>query len=157
LSDWQDTWSSNGVTFHGLIDHWGRKKKDYFATIEALSTNTKKSKVNLPSIKILKSSDATYPGAVLKYHAILKIQNNWRLAYQLRKPNYRFNWYLVRTDEHGRPKELQEVAKGPSVNVRIPNKPHLYKLYLNMYLAKESNGTLIQLNNWAQKTASAKE
>ena len=157
LSDWQDTWSSNGVTFHGLIDHWGRKKKDYFATIEALSTYTKKSKANLPSIKILKSSDATYPGAILKYHAILKIKNDWRLAYQLGKPNYRFNWYLVRTDELGRPKELKEVAKGASVNVRIPNKPHLYKLYVNMYLAKESNGTLIQLNNWSQITANAKD
>jgi hypothetical protein len=57
-------------------------------------------------------------------------QGQWKLATAHASPDVRFEWYLVRTDEWGNPVRMERVGSGPALQLTIPRRPSLYRLYL---------------------------
>ncbi|MBC7389070.1 MAG: glycosyltransferase [Opitutaceae bacterium] len=147
ISDWQDTWSTNKVTFDGLIDHWGRRKQEYYNTSEIWKHSTRHS-CSIPSFKILKSANLTYPNTTLTYNAVINKEGQWCLAKDIKDSNLQFEWHLILLNEQGIPKELIDVGKGPVLELKIPKKPHLYKLYLIAYSQNETQSIINQLVLW---------
>jgi len=127
MENWQDEQWEAGVTFNGLKDIWGRNKPGYYEVTRHWTADT--SRHTLLSVKILRPSATATPGVVLPYHALVYEYNKWHLAKYL-PTDLHFEWYQVRTDDWGRPQDIQLLGRDALLNYTIPDHPQHYRLYL---------------------------
>ena len=130
ISNWQDEQFSDRLNLDGLKDFNGRNK----ASIVTLSNLWQKSEktikvLEVPDIKILRPTKGTFSGEILNYHALIRSNNQWKLARNV-KNNLKFEWKLVQTDGYENPVSLTPVGQGPNLLLTIPENPSLYRLYL---------------------------
>jgi len=126
-ADWQDSQTTDGVSFAGLKDHNGRKKLAYLQ-LSHIWKGTASPK-HLPNIKILKPALTTDPGKNLVYHALMLRNGQWELP-SGHSGAIRFEWKLVKNDLFGVPVEITDAGKGSRLSLVIPANPEQYQLYL---------------------------
>ncbi|WP_460957312.1 glycosyltransferase family 2 protein, partial [Spirosoma litoris] len=98
--NWQDEQTTEGVTFNGLKDHWGRNK---FSLLQLWHIQKRVPlSDSQPVVKILKPALATVPYTELTYHAIIKKRGKWSLI-DSTSSNFRFEWKLVQLDQQRNP------------------------------------------------------
>lgn len=140
LQNWQDERKSNWVTFDGLIDFKGRKKQ-VVGEVEKLWVDGNKQLHNTTT-RILKPSEALYPGDVLEYHALLYLNNEWVIASK-NETKYKFEWNLVKKDIFENKLAIKKLGTGPDIKVKIPEN---YKHYELMLIAKNKDRDYIISN-----------
>jgi hypothetical protein len=129
ISDWQDTRTSDQVTFDGLLDHWGRKKADYL-TLSSLWAKTRAaSDLAMPRIKILKPVNTGFTESSSTFHALIYSKGQWRLAKPADSPLH-YNWYLIKKDKFGHPVSWREVGSGTQLSISLTPNLSSYLLYL---------------------------
>jgi len=126
-ANWQDQQSASTVTFDGLKDIWGGHKSS-LSRISA-GWNGKTSPYNVPPVKILRPALTTSTGALLSYHALVYLNDQWNLAGS-GTAGLQFEWYLVKTDAWGDAVAVNAIGKGPAVQVTIPSRQERYRIYL---------------------------
>jgi hypothetical protein len=126
-ANWQDQQSASTVTFDGLKDIWGGHKSS-LSRISA-GWNGKISPYNVPPVKILRPALTTSTGALLSYHALVYLNDQWNLAGS-GTAGLQFEWYLVKTDAWGDAVAVNAIGKGPAVQVTIPSRQERYRIYL---------------------------
>ncbi len=127
ISNWQDVHTSKRVSFDAIKDLGGRKKNSYLQLAAQWKGGVKP--LTSPKIKILKSAIATYADTFLNYHAIIKKEETWSLAKNVRT-NLKFEWKLVQINYVYNPVSTKNVGTGPYLTLQIPSHPQAYKLYL---------------------------
>ncbi len=126
-ANWQDQLAASDVTMDGLKGIYGRNKPYLYAISRAFHGQIPAN--HLPAVKILRPAISTAPGAKIPYQALVFGQNNWHLAAYLRT-GLKFEWYLVKSDEWGKPIHVEKAGTGPTLRLTIPGSPSNYHLYL---------------------------
>ncbi|GAA0533836.1 glycosyltransferase [Chitinophaga japonensis] len=125
---WQDIGDRDYLAFEGLVDHWGRHKRNYYYLKQYW---VKKEAVPVLSpVKILRPAALTRYNETLTYHAILYRNSQWQLASAHPQAGLRFEWYLVRTDQWHNPVAMKRVGSGARLRLQIPEDPSTCRLYL---------------------------
>lgn len=127
ISNWQDIHTYERVSFDGVQDRTGRKKKSYLQLAAEWKGGAKP--LESPKIKILRPAVGTVAGTLLDYHAVIKKDGNWSLVKKM-QTNLKFEWKLVRMDHLYNLVSTKDVGNGPDLTLQIPNNPENYKLYL---------------------------
>ena len=127
MSNWQDQWENNKVTFDGLIDFKGRKKSVYEKFIktnssDVVSQQAKKIEILVPSILI-------YPNDKVTYHALMLQDNKWVYPEPLKYQD-EFEWVLVKNDSYGNALAIKELGNGVSKTITVPDNYINYELVL---------------------------
>lgn len=126
LHNWQDEMSSNKLTFDGLLDPEGRKKR-ILKQIEN-TWNLKKEPVKDLTFRILRPATPLYSGFVSTYHATVFDGKKWALGDSYN--DYTFEWSLIKKDSLGFPLARKQIGKGAILNLKIPEDYELYDLML---------------------------
>ncbi|WP_223233371.1 glycosyltransferase [Chitinophaga sp. CF418] len=127
INSWQDLQTRNTVSFNGLLDHERHYKPDYLRL--ASYWHVKTSNPRLPAVKILRPARVTLPGTVLSYHALVYNNGRWSLKDPVNRKLH-FEWFLCKTDGWGHAIYMRRLGTGTGVEVRMPDSPELYRLYL---------------------------
>ena len=127
ISNWQDTHTSERVSFDGVKDQTGRKKIEFLQLAAKWKGGAEPLKS--PKIKILRPAAVTIAGKLLDYHAVIKEGENWSLAKNM-NTNLKFEWKLVQMDDLHNLVSSKDVGTGPNLSLRIPYHSETYKLYL---------------------------
>ncbi|CAG5010124.1 hypothetical protein DYBT9275_04649 [Dyadobacter sp. CECT 9275] len=127
ISNWQDKHTYERVSFDGVKDQAGRKKNVFLKL--AAKWKGGEEPMESPKIKILRPAASTVAGSVLDYHAVIKRDENWSLAKNI-KTNLKFEWKLVQMDDFFNLISSKDVGNGTDLSLRIPNDPLTYRLYL---------------------------
>ncbi|MCF6407817.1 glycosyltransferase [Chitinophaga filiformis] len=127
INSWQDRQSRNAITFNGLLDHERHYKTAYLQLAAHWQIKTKPSQ--LPPVKILRPAQVTFPGTVLYYHALVYDKGQWNLK---GPDNHKlqFEWFLYKTDGWGNAIYMRRLGTGRVIDVKVPDSPELYRLYL---------------------------
>lgn len=127
LENWQDEWFSDRISFSGLVDFSGRKKKGYLMAEDRFRIPTE---LDLPEARILKPAVPLLPGESLTYEAVLFKDGKWLQGIEALK-DYEFEWKLVKNDYFGNPLAAKSLGTGTSINVNIPPHYEDYQLLLS--------------------------
>ncbi|WP_342646372.1 glycosyltransferase [Mucilaginibacter sp. CSA2-8R] len=126
-ANWQDQLAASSITVDGLKGIYGRNKPYLHAISQAFHGNIAAN--HLPAVKILRPAISTAPGAKIPYQALVFMQNKWHLAAYL-QTGLNYEWYMVRSNEWGKPIHVEKVGSGPTLKLAIPDAPSNYHLYL---------------------------
>jgi cellulose synthase/poly-beta-1,6-N-acetylglucosamine synthase-like glycosyltransferase/beta-mannanase len=127
ISAWQDLQNRNAITFNGLLDLERRYKPAYTQLARLWHIN--KAAPPLPAVKILRPARITFPEKMLSYHALVYSNEQWHLADSINQ-QLEFEWFLYKTDGWGHAIYMRPVGTGPDIDLKIPDAPELYRLYL---------------------------
>ncbi|SKC00018.1 glycosyltransferase family 2 protein [Dyadobacter psychrophilus] len=127
ISNWQDTQSSDRVSFDALKDQTGRYKNTFFKL--ASVWNHGRAPGIIPKVRILKPATGIFPDLSLDFHAIIQQNGQWILANKS-SADLTFEWKLVQIDYLTNPLAITELGTGPDVTLQIPYSPESYRLYL---------------------------
>lgn len=145
IAEWQDLQERNIVTLNGVIDHWGRPKRDYFQLRQLWAPTGNEPIVDTLQIKILRPAIATIPTFQLTYHAIIKDGLTWKTS-NAADSALNFEWYLLKTDGLGNNVYLRKLGTGPHITLEIPEDPLAFRLYLIAEKNGEVHTTVTPLN-----------
>lgn len=126
LQNWQDEWLSDKLSFDGLIDFKGRKKRAY-RKLE----HTWAAEPPLPEqidLRILKPAVPLLPGTTVSYQAVVYQKGQWIPASV--SENLELEWSLVKTDQFGNPLAFKILSKGAHLQLEVPPGYKDYKLLL---------------------------
>lgn len=126
INSWQDDVFSNYVSFTGLIDHEGRKKLKYLELASGLQDQPE---LNLPEVRVLRPAQIPFPGRVLEFDALLRLDSSWQYV-EVNNQGLRFDWYLIKTDNYGNALAMEKVGTGAQAYIEVPPQPFQYKVYL---------------------------
>lgn len=141
IHSWQDDVFENHVSFAGLLDHHGLKKPAYLNLEKRAGLGDS---IYFPDIAILRPAKPAFKGNTLEYHAVLEEENQWRLA-AFDPKGYEYTWQLIKTDSYGNPLAMRNEGRGVSLNLNIPQDPHLYRLRLTIARAGYSTSVITPL------------
>lgn len=141
---WQDIETTEYVKLNGLLDLQGRKKQWYREAINNWG-NKPIDKSPVPEVRILRSKGLAIYKHKLRYNAIYKSGNLWRL-YSQKEKKIHLEWYLVRSDQYGKTRFISKVGEGSYIDLSIPRKPQYYNLYLKAILGDDIKTAQTTLN-----------
>jgi cellulose synthase (UDP-forming) len=128
IARWQDIEQSDRVLLDGIKDLQARKKSGY------LGLRNKWAGTPLPevtaAIKILKPALGTFPGVSLRYHALIRKNDQWNFAGKA-SDKQKYEWKLAKTDGFGNVLNMHNVGTGSTLLLKIPQNPSDYRLYLS--------------------------
>ncbi|NBB22887.1 glycosyltransferase [Runella sp. CRIBMP] len=127
ITNWQDVVNSGLVNFDGIKD-FRRRRKTPFMQLSHLWKSTK-APAPPPMVKILKPALVTIPATTLTYHALVYKEPQWYFADSL-PANVKFEWKLVQIGRFEQAVSMKELGNGPKIQVKIPENPSMYRLYL---------------------------
>lgn len=138
LQNWQDERYSYRLSFDGLLDFSGRKKKSFFSVEDQF--RVKKNR-DLPEVRIIKPAAPLLPNHSFTYNAGIFYQGKWLQGSDL-PDDYIFEWKLVKNDIFGNPLAAKDLGKGKSISVKIPSEYELYELLLSV--SKKDSDMVVQ-------------
>jgi cellulose synthase (UDP-forming) len=143
LTEWQDQYRSNKLTFRGLIDRKGRFKSDYFKLFNTLNDNAN-SKECL-KVKILNPSRLIYDSRVFPYHAMINdMEKDWVFGEDI--DGLKYEWSLIKCDKFGNPITVLDLGNESKIELEIPNNNKFYKLLLTVIDGDCASTTITRLN-----------
>ena len=129
VTNWQNEWDNQKVSFDGLVDFGGRMKPDFLALRNRWQNRYDTS--GLPVISILPPARPPYSGSSFRYLATINEGGEWALA-EAAEHTYTFEWMLVKQDQYGNPLALKWIGEGPHVDLDIPEDYKRYELRLTV-------------------------
>ncbi|NHF61390.1 glycosyltransferase [Flavobacteriaceae bacterium TP-CH-4] len=142
MSNWQNQWQNHLITYDGLLDFNGFKKKG-FLLVEELKGNRLKIP-SFPKVKILRPSTPLLSKKLLKYYALIHHDNGW--SYLEDESGYEIEWRLAKRNRWGQVIALKKIGEGASINVEIPKSYKRYELVLTVIRNGWSTSTTATLN-----------
>lgn len=127
LENWQDERYSYRLSFDGLVDFSGRKKRNYFLVEDRFRIQKKR---DLPEARIIKPAAPLLPQQSFSYSAALFLNGRWVQGDQIPE-NYEFEWKLIKNDIFGNPLAAKDLGKGKTVSVNIPGDYELHQILLS--------------------------
>ncbi len=129
IGNWQDQRESHLVSFDGLLDFKGRRKKVFYEVknnrkIQFPDSARVKFNILRPSVVITKNRKVTYRAMVLK-------ENQWQYA-SSQDPKFSLEWWLVKNDHFGNPIAVKQVSRNEKAAINIPDEYQRYKLLLKV-------------------------
>ncbi|KAA2245368.1 glycosyltransferase [Chitinophaga agrisoli] len=140
INSWQDTGEKDHLTFDGLLDHWGRHKREWQLLAAHWGHATAST---LPELRILRPARLTKINSRLTYHAMVPQNASWIQAGAL---PLHFEWRLVKMDAGGNAVLMKNLGQGPAITLDIPQDPGMYELYLSASRGNEVTTTQTSLN-----------
>ncbi|MDX1752433.1 MAG: glycosyltransferase [Salinimicrobium sediminis] len=137
LENWQDERYSHRLSFDGLLDFSGRKKRTYYTAQDHFRFQKDRM---FSIIKIVKPAIPLLPHQTVTYHAALYEDNNWLQGSQISE-DFIFEWKLIKNDIFGNPLAARDLGEGKSKNVKIPEDYENYEILLSA-TSKDSDGVL---------------
>ncbi|NJY63089.1 glycosyltransferase [Salinimicrobium sp. CDJ15-81-2] len=137
LENWQDERYSHRLSFDGLLDFSGRKKRTFYAAQDHFRFPKDR---EYSAVKIVKPAIPLLPHQTLTYNAAFYEDNKWLQDSQISE-DFSFEWKLIKNDIFGNPLAAQDIGEGKSVNVRIPEGYKNYEILLSV-TRKDSDGVL---------------
>ena len=120
ISNWQDQWENNKVSFDGLLDRKGRTKNAYHTLSKLWSS---KPEVKAPQIRILSPAELIRPNRQVTFYALTKHKENWQ--YPTNTDLFKnYEWTLVKQDLYGNNIALKSLGKGNSITFKVPKDYH---------------------------------
>lgn len=129
IREFQDQQTRDLISFDGVLDQWGRRKPGYYELKSAWTSAA--TKTLLPSVKILRPAMTVFPNRSLTYCALVNTGDGWRFPGE-KERSLRFEWHLVKTGESGQGIYMRSLGTGATINIRIPDEPERYRLYLQV-------------------------
>lgn len=133
---WQDEVFATHVSFDGLLDREGYRKKDYWW----LDQTDSLASFPLPEIRILRPAQRSFEGDLRWFRAYLRENESWLPASD--SSPYRIRWTLVKVDAFGFPYGQKALGEGPEIRVETPAQGQSYRLraelFADGYSASES-------------------
>ncbi|WP_053992569.1 glycosyltransferase [Mangrovimonas sp. TPBH4] len=130
LSEWQDRFEVNRVTFDGLVDRMGGFKKEYFDYVSYTSLNANSQKA--PTVKVLKPYKILTPGYDFTYSAMEYDDSlGWHVPDEGDHPS-EFEWSLVKTNSKGDFLTINSVGSSQKVDIEMPRNYNDYRLLLTV-------------------------
>lgn len=126
INSWQDDVYSNHVSFTGLIDHEGRKKRQYLNLAQRWGEQVA---INLPRVHVLRPAEIPFPGRMLEFDALVQKDSSWQYV-ETNPYGLSFDWYLIKTDNYGNALAMEKVGTGAQAYIEVPPQPFQYKVYL---------------------------
>ncbi len=143
LRNWQDQWENNRVSFDGLLDFKGREKVSYGEFIHRDSRNIDLEQDE--TIRILVPSILLFPNNTVTYHALMLQDNKWVYP-DSSKYKEAFEWILVKKDRYGNELAIDELGKGISIRITVPQDYTNYELMLIHIKNNTVNSVRTKLN-----------
>jgi len=130
VPQWQDIETTDYLKLNGLLDLKGRKKPGYSQVLNVWG-GQQTSPSPVPEIKILKPIRLAVANHKLLYQLVYKEKNSdvWKL-FNANEKGIRFEWYLVRVDRYGNTMFMNKVGDQPYIELKIPQNPKYYRLYV---------------------------
>ncbi|WP_198664751.1 glycosyltransferase [Lewinella sp. IMCC34191] len=122
LSNWQNEWRTNSVTYDGLLDFQGRKQLPYVDWMKRQDADY--AYPDFPTLRILPPARIPIPGEICPYQAIAWIDNQWVNLSQA-PDRATLEWSIARLDPYGNPVQLTILGQGTEIDLVFPNN-HLY-------------------------------
>jgi cellulose synthase/poly-beta-1,6-N-acetylglucosamine synthase-like glycosyltransferase/beta-mannanase len=142
ITNWQNRRETNKVTFDGLLDFEGRKKKEY-AVVRDLWNQTKMD-ISLPEFRILRPAIPLLPDWVVSYYVVYHNSHTW--LYPDENNDYIFEWHLAKNDVFGNTLAIKKLGTGPSVALAVPEHYHNYDIVLTVVKGEMSTSIQTTLN-----------
>ncbi|WP_116124691.1 glycosyltransferase [Lewinella sp. IMCC34183] len=130
LTNWQNEWKKESVTFDGLLDFEGRPTVA-FTTIAHRWDDTTSIR-ELPEPGVILPAVLPYVDAWYTYRAAVFLDNDWRMADQAAVANGTYEWRLIRTDGYGNATAMTRVGTGPVLKLQLPPDHLRYELMLTL-------------------------
>ncbi|OMP29815.1 hypothetical protein BKM32_16105 [Mangrovimonas sp. DI 80] len=130
LSEWQDRFEVNRLTFDGLVDREGRFKKEYFDYLSYTSLNTNSQ--NMRTVKVLKPYKHLTPGYAFTYSAM---EYDDSMGWHIPKEDENisgYEWSLVKTNSKGDFLTINKVGNSQKVDIQMPKDYNDYRLLLTV-------------------------
>jgi hypothetical protein len=140
LENWQDERLSYRLSFDGLLNFNGKKKKSFHSVAEAFETDIQEDDY---SVKFLKPAKPLISGNKYKYFAAV-FNHRWYSGTQLTK-DFVFEWWLVKNDIFGNPLAAKHIGEGPILSVSLPEKYEQYELLLSV--SRKGSDNVIQFRD----------
>jgi len=128
LHNWQDELASDKITFDGLLNSEGRKRK-VLQQIEKI-WGINKYPIEDLNFKILRPSTPLYSGSLHDYHVMVLEGKNWITGDSLK--NYSFEWKLIKKDNLGYPIGKKTIGKGAILKLEVPENYEQFSLILTV-------------------------
>ncbi len=129
ITNWQNEWDGQKLSFDGLLDFGGRKKPAFVSLNNRWMGLTQV--VPLPEVDILPTARPPYTGSNFRYHATVLQDGEWKLGQDL-SLEASFEWTLIKNDEYGNPLALKRLPSGPTVDLIIPDDYQRYEVRLSL-------------------------
>lgn len=126
IRSWQDQWKVDQVSFDGLLDHTGRKRRAYYRLANAWK-GTPIQEVS-GSIGILRPAVSITPGKNVEYKAQRYLEGTWMEPEEAEANNY--EWFLVKLGYFQEPIGLKHLGRGSTIRIEIPEDHEHYELML---------------------------
>ncbi len=135
LHTFQDERESNKMSFDGLVDFKGRKKK----VLNEIGSfwSKEKSYGSDFSVKIIRPALPLYPGDRVSYSAAISLNGEWQIP---SNEGFEFDWHLVKNDQFGNHLAIKEVGKGAKIELQVPSN---YKNYELIVTASNKEGEYV--------------
>ncbi|MFP2996131.1 glycosyltransferase family 2 protein [Spongiivirga sp. MCCC 1A20706] len=143
ISNWQDQFENNRLSFDGLYNKDGVPKP--FALQLKNIWNNGAVKINTLLPYILKPAKPTYTGNSLFYQAMFLVNNQWVYAADLKK-DITYKWSMVKMAGPESPIATKLLSTNPNVLVVIPKNNEQYQLLLEIEKDGITTSTMTNLN-----------
>lgn len=127
VENWQDERLSYRLSFDGMINFSGKKKKNYFQVSEVFSDKEAQDKY---AVKFLKPAAPLLPGEKHVFTAAL-FKEKWYSGKELPE-NFSFEWWLIKNDIFGNPLAAKKLGEESKISVSIPEDYKEYELLLSV-------------------------
>lgn len=126
IRSWQDQWEANNVTFDGLVNHRGQRKRSYYE-LASRWAGMPMSDVS-GSISVLRPAIPLYQGNKVTYYAKRYEEGSWRDPTE--EEGADFEWFLVKRGYFEEPLGLKALGNGSRLELKIPEEYKFYQLLL---------------------------
>ncbi|MDT0646208.1 glycosyltransferase family 2 protein [Zunongwangia sp. F260] len=130
LQNYQNERQSDYITFDGIVDFDGNKKR----TLEELEKHWKSNEVVDSDIivRILRPSEPLLANQSSVFHPVLFKNDQWTYPSEMNS-NYNFKWHLIKNDRYGNPIAINQIGKEATLELEIPENYKEYELLLTLY------------------------
>ena len=137
LENWQDERLSYRISFDGLLNFNGQKKREYYDVAELFGNTIERDSF---AVKIIKPAVPLIPGETLKYSAAI-FKENWLEGTQS-TDTHTFQWWLVKNDIFGNSLAAKKIGEEAVLNLKIPENYETYQILL--MVSKKGTNKVVQ-------------
>ena len=130
LSNWQNEWRTDAVSFDGLLDFHGRRSPAYVDWV-ASRGDTALTYPDLPRLEILPPARIPYLREAVTYRALQWQEGAWSELDSI-PPGLSLEWSLVYHDAYGQATGLKELGQEPEQRVPFPDNHLRYEIRLTV-------------------------
>lgn len=131
LQNWQNERLFNRLSFDGMLDFNGRKKR-IFESVANVWSRTE-TDIDSTRLRILRPAVPLYPEGSATYTVAAFDGRSWKTVQDDLSSKYAFDWSLIKKDSYGVPLAIKKLGEGLEITIEIP---HEYKRYELLLTAK---------------------